>query len=248
MSQQLFYVAMTGLSATMDQMTATTNNLANASTTGFKAQQPIFRAQPLYGQGLPDRVDVASAEDSANFKAGPIEETGRNLDVALTGPGWIGVQAADGRVVLTRNGSLSISATGVLQTSDGNPVLGRGGGPITLPPMQSVTIGQDGTISGVQVGQTPDAISTVNRIFLTNPSAKQLSRRPDGLFQDNAATPPVPDGSVKLQIGALEGSNANPVSLMMNMIENTRSFQMQTELMRMVVNATQGQNTPLSLT
>jgi flagellar basal-body rod protein FlgF len=247
MSQQLVYLAMSGLNATMDRMTSATNNLANASTTAFKAQQPVFQAQPLYGQGLPDRVDVATAQDTANFKAGPIEGTGRDLDVAIKGQGWIGVQATDGSMALTRNGSLAISGTGVLQTSDGNPVLGKGGAPITLPPLQKVTIGADGTISGVAVGQTPDQVATLNRIMLVNPPTAALSRRTDGLFADQQGRP-TPDASVQLQVGALEGSNANPVETMMSMIENTRIFQMQTELVRMTLNAGQGQSSPLTLT
>ena len=247
MSQQLVYLAMTGLNATMDRMTAATNNLANASTTAFKAQQPVFQAQPLYGQGLADRVNVATAQDTANFKAGPIEGTGRDLDVAVKGQGWIGVQATDGSTALTRNGSLAISGTGVLQTSDGNPVLGKGGAPITLPSLQKVTIGADGTISGVTVGQTPDQVATLNRIMLVNPPTAALTRRSDGLFADQQGQP-TPDASVQLQVGALEGSNASPVETMMSMIENTRTFQMQTELVRMVLNAGQGQSSPLTLT
>ena len=246
MSQQLVYLAMSGLNATMDRMTAATNNLANASTTAFKAQQPVFAAQPLYGQGLADRVDVAAGEDKANFQAGPVEVTGRSLDVAVKGQGWIGVQGADGTPALTRNGSLSISGTGVLQTSDGNPVLGKGGTPVTLPPLQSVTIGADGTISGVLVGQTPDQIATLNRIQLVNPPPAALSRRGDGLFEDKLATP-APDASVQLQLGALEGSNANPIATMMSMIENSRMFQMQTELVRSATSIGQGQNSPLTL-
>jgi flagellar basal-body rod protein FlgF len=246
MSQQGIYLAMTGLNATMDRMTATANNLANASTTAFKAQQPVFQARPLYGQGLPDRVDVTSAEGVADFKSGPIEQTGRGLDVAVNGSGWIGVQATDGTIALTRNGSLSISATGVLETSAGNPVLGQGGTPITLPPLQTVTIGEDGTISGTLVGQNPDQVTTLNRILLANPKSATLKRRADGLFQDQAGAP-VPDASVKLQVGALEGSNANPVSLMMSMIENSRMFQMQTELVHTVLNQGQGQSSPLTL-
>src|SRR5580693_4714082 len=101
MSQQLVYLAMTGLTATMDRMTAATNNLANASTTAFKAQQPVFQAEPLYGQGLPDRVNVAAAEEGADFNPGPIEQTGRSLDIALNGQGWIAVQAANGSTALT---------------------------------------------------------------------------------------------------------------------------------------------------
>ena len=248
MSQQLVYLAMSGLNATMDRMTSATNNLANASTTAFKAQQPVFQAQPLYGQGQPDRVAVVTAQDTANFKSGPVESTGRDLDVAVKGQGWIGVQAADGTTALTRNGSLTISATGVLQTSDGNPVLGKGGGPISLPPLQKVTIGTDGTISGVLVGQTPDQVATLNRIMLVNPPAAGLTRRGDGLFTDQQGGKLTPDASVQLQAGALEGSNANPIETMMSMIENTRIFQMQTELVRMATNAGQGQSSPLTLT
>lgn len=247
MSQQAIYLAMTGLNATMDKMTAATNNLANASTTAFKAQQPVFQAQPLYGQGLPDRVDVATAEVGADFKAGPMEQTGRPLDIALNGQGWIAVQAADGSTALTRNGSLTISQGGVLETSDGNPVLGQGGAPITLPPLQNVTIGEDGTVSGSPTGSPATTVSTLNRILLTNPPNSALSRRTDGLFQDNAGVP-TPDASVKVQVGALEGSNANPVGLMMSMIENARMFQMQTELVHMTVTQGQGQSSPLTLT
>jgi flagellar basal-body rod protein FlgF len=247
MSQQAIYLAMTGLNATMDRMTAATNNLANASTIAFKEQQPVFRAQPFYGQGLPTRVDVATSEDTADFKPGPIEQTGRNLDVAVNGAGWIGVQAADGTTALSRDGALSIAATGVLQTSNGNPVLGRGGAPITLPPLQNVTIGADGTISGTLLGQPADQVTTLNRILLANPKPETLKRRSDGLFQDQAGAP-TPDASVQLLAGALEGSNANPVSLMMNMIENARMFQMQTELVHMTMNQGQGQSSPLTLT
>jgi flagellar basal-body rod protein FlgF len=156
------------------------------------------------------------------------------------------VQATDGSVALTRNGSLSISATGVLQTSEGNPVLGRGGTPITLPPLQTVTIGEDGTISGTLIGQQADQVATLNRILLANPTPATLKRRADGLFQDQTGAP-VPDATVKLQVGALEGSNADSVELMMSMIENSRMFQMQTELVHMVLNQGQGQSSPLTL-
>jgi flagellar basal-body rod protein FlgF len=246
MSEQAIYLAMSGLSATMDRMTASANNLANASTTAFKAQQPVFQARPFYGQGLPDRVAVESTDDSADFKPGPIDQTGRDLDVAVNGSGWIGVQAADGSTALTRNGSLSVSSSGVLETSDGSPVLGQGGAPITLPPLQNVTIGEDGTISGVLAGQPATQITTLNRIYLTNPDPKTLKRRGDGMFQNQTGTT-TPDASVKLQVGALEGSNANPVAMMMSMIENTRMFQMQTELVHLATTQGQGQSSPLTL-
>jgi flagellar basal-body rod protein FlgF len=247
MSQQLQYLAMTGLSATMDRITAATNNLANVNTTGFKAQRPVFEALPFYGQGLPDRVDVAARQDTADFRAGTIQQTGRGLDVAVNGNGWIAVRASDGSVALTRNGALSVSATGVLQTGTGQPVLGEGFAPISLPPLQSITIGGDGTVSGVPQGQSPDQIATLGRIMLVNPPAASLTRRSDGLFQDNAGQP-TPDAQVKLAVGSLEGSNADAVSMMINLIDNTRMFQMQTELVRLAAGAGQNQQTPLTLT
>ena len=246
MSQQLFYLAMAGLDTTMDRISAAANNIANRGTTAFKAQKPVFEALPLYGQGRPDRVMVAASEESADFRPGAIQQTGRSLDVAVKNSGWIVVQAADGNPALTRNGALSIAPTGVLQDSAGHTVLGEGFAPIVLPPLQSVTIGEDGTISGALAGQTPDQIAALARIMLADPASAGLQRRPDGLFEDPTA-PPQADAGVRLQVGALEDSNADTVSMMMNMIETSRAFQMQTEMMRMVFAAGQGQSSPLSL-
>jgi flagellar basal-body rod protein FlgF len=246
MSQQLFYLAMTGLEASMDQVGAAANNLANRGTTAFKAQQPVFEALPLYGQGQPDRVLVTATQDGANLASGAIEETGRNLDVAVKGQGWIVVQAADGNPALTRNGSLSISAAGMLQDSAGHPVLGDGFAPIVLPPLQAVTIGADGTVSGTLSGQNPDQIAALARIMLAKPPSASVRRRPDGLFQDVSA-PLQADADVRLHVGALEESNADTVAMMMNMIETSRAFQMQTEMMHLVFATAQGQSSPLTL-
>jgi flagellar basal-body rod protein FlgF len=246
MSQQIFYLAMAGLDATMDRATAAANNLANHGTTAFKAQKPIFEALSLYGQGQPDRALAAATEDGADFRSGPIQSTGRTLDVAVKGQGWIVVQGADGNPALTRDGALSISAAGLLQDNAGHLVLGDGFSPIQLPPLQSVTIGADGTISGTINGQNPDQISALARIMLANPPTAGLQRQPDGLFADTGA-PIEADAGVRLQVGALEESNADTVGMMMNMIETTRTFQMQTEMMKMVLAAAQGPSSPLNL-
>ncbi len=246
MSQQIFYLAMAGLNATMDRVNAAANNLANRGTTGFKAQKPIFEALPLYGQGEPDRVMVEARGDGADFKPGSIQQTGRSLDVAVKGAGWIVVQGADGNPALSRDGSLSISPSGILQDDSGHPVLGEGFAPIVLPPLQSVTIGADGTVSGALQGASPDQIAALARIMLANPPNTALQRSPDGLFTD-ANAPLQPDAAVQLQVGALEESNADTIAMMMDMIETSRTFQMQTEMMRMVLTAAQGQSSPLNL-
>jgi len=246
MSDQLIYLLMTGMNSVQDRMTASANNLANAGTTGFKAQQPAFEAVPFYGQGLPDRADVVAQEEQPNFKSGAIQTTGRSLDVAVDGPGWIGVQAPDGTTAYTRDGSMFISSSGALQTAGGHPVIDQNGNPIVLPPLSQITIGSDGSISGVRQGQQPDQITMFARIDLANPPAQNMTRRPDGLFQAGNGQFSV-DGNVTLQVGALEGSNVSSVGAMVDMIKNTRMFQMQTQMLHTVATMGAGSQSPLSL-
>ena len=246
MSDQLLYLLMTGMNSVQDRMTASTNNLSNVGTTAFKAQQPAFEAVPFYGQGLPDRADVVTQEEQPNFKEGPIQTTGRPLDVAVDGPGWIGVQAPDGTTAYTRDGSLNISQSGTLETAGGYPVLDQNGNPIVLPAMSQITIGSDGTISGVPQGQQPDQIIAYAKMDLANPPPTNMKRRPDGLFQDGNGQFSV-DSSVKLQIGALEGSNVSSVGVMVDMIKNTRMFQMETQMLHTAVTLGTGGQSVLSL-
>jgi flagellar basal-body rod protein FlgF len=244
-SNQVLYLLMTGTAAVMDQMTVTTNNLANANTTGYKAQTPTFQAVP-YQQGAPDRVGVVTRDQTADFKPGAIAMTGRKLDIAVEGQGWIGVQGSDGQPAYTRNGSLNIGPNGMLQTNDGHPVLGQGGGPISLPPLESITIGDDGTVSGVLMGQQATQIIAFDRIMLANPPAAAMTRRGDGLFSDTSGAVRI-DGNIRVKSGALEQSNVDSVGMMMKLIENTRMFQMQTGLMHTMGTMGQGSSSPLTL-
>jgi len=143
---RVIYTAMSGAKATMARQDALANNLANASTTGFRADLSAFRAVPVRGDGAPTRV--SSLEATAGFDAaeGPILQTGRKLDAAIRGPGWFSVQGLDGNEAYTRAGSFQLSADGVLQTQSGLAVLGDGG-PIAVPAGAEVTIGSDGSIS-----------------------------------------------------------------------------------------------------
>ncbi|MGH7013559.1 MAG: flagellar basal body rod protein FlgF [Stellaceae bacterium] len=246
MSDQLIYLLMTGMNSVQDHMTASSNNLANVGTTAFKAQQPAFQAVPFYGQGLPDRADVVTQEEQPNFKQGPIQTTGRSLDVAIDGPGWIGVQAPDGTTAYTRDGSLYIAPSGALETAGGYPVLDQNGNPIVLPALSQITIGADGTISGVPQGQQPDQIIAYAKIDLANPPPGNMKRSPDGLFEDGNGQFSV-DSSVTLQVGALEGSNVSSVGVMVDMIKNTRMFQMQTQMLHSVGTMDTGSQDVLSL-
>lgn len=234
---RLIYTAMTGASQTLEQQAVVANNLANASTTGFRAQLAAFRAAPMnFGDGTtidPDttRTFVLSSTPGADFTPGPISQTGNPLDVAVQGPGWLAVQTADGNEAYTRAGNLHVDENGQLVTATNLPVVG-GGGPIAIPPGAEVTVGKDGTISALTPGDPPTAVAVIDQLKLVNPAPASLLRGDDGLFRTADGQPADADPAVTVASGAIEGSNVNTVSAMVSMIANARQFQMQTKLMQ----------------
>lgn len=230
---RLIYTAMTGAKHILEQQATTAHNLANASTTGFKAQIDSFRAVPILGDGLPTRAFVVDATMGTNYAAGSIQQTGRDLDVAVQGEGWIAVQRADGTEGYTRNGSLKINENGQLQTESGLNVMGDGG-PISIPPDVTITIAKDGTVSSVNNLTAPGATNIIGRIKLANPPESSLKRGADGLFTTSNGQPAPADVNVNLVGGALESSNVNVVDTMVNMISLARQFELQ---MKMLDNA-----------
>ena len=165
---RLIYTAMTGASHVLQQQAAVSENLANASTPGFRAMLNTFRAVPLVGEGLPTRTFVVDSTAGSDFTPGHSQQTGRDLDVAVSGAGWIAVQGADGKEAYTRNGSFQVTPNGVLQTRTGLNVMGDGG-PITIPPDTEVTFAKDGTISTVPSGGQATSVVVVGRLKLVNP-------------------------------------------------------------------------------
>jgi flagellar basal-body rod protein FlgF len=230
---RLIYVAASGASQTLTQQATVAHNLANVGTTGFRAEYNMFRAVPVVGQGAPTRAFAMDTTVGANFAPGAIQQTGRELDVAVQGNGWIAVQGADGREAYTRNGNLQVSPNGVLQTREGRPVMGEGG-PISIPPDTNVTIAKDGTISAVQSGTKPSTVVTIGRMKLVDPPQAQLTKGSDGLFRLSGGADAPADPNVTVAGGALEGSNVNVVEAMVAMIALSRQFDMQ---MKMLQNA-----------
>lgn len=220
------YVAMTGATQIMRAQAEVSHNLANASTTGFKAELSAFRALPVLGEGLPTRINAVDRGTGYDFSPGTLTTTGRDLDVAVQGPGWIAVQSPDGSEGYTRAGNLQITPDGVLTDARGDPVLGDGG-PISVPPASHISIGADGTVSVVPLGEGPDTMASIGRIRLVNPPVDQLQQGSDGLMhlQDGSDAPP--DASVRLASGVLEGSNVDPSTALVKMIELSRQFDMQ---------------------
>jgi flagellar basal-body rod protein FlgF len=222
---RLIYVAMTGAKQILEQQATTTHNLANASTTGFRAQLDTFRAVPVVGSPSPTRAFVVDSTVGSDFSVGPIQQTGRDLDVAVQGKGWIAVERPDGSEAYTRSGSLKINENGVLQTQSGLNVLGDGG-PISIPPDVRVSIGKDGTVSSVLAGDAPGTTIEVGRLKLVNPDEANLVRGDDGLFSTKDGDPAEADANVTVIGGAVEGSNVNVVDAMVNMIALSRQFEM----------------------
>lgn len=228
---RLIYVAMTGAKEIMQRQEVANNNLANLNTTGFRADQAAFRSLPVFNLEQPTRAYVGIHGMSADFSPGTIQTTGRDMDVAVDGKGWIAVQGPDGQEAYTRNGSFFVSPSGVLQTADGHAVLGSGG-PINLPPLQSLQIAPDGTISGVPQGQSASSLVVLERIKLVNPPEASLQKGEDGLFRSGQSAADA-DPAVRLASGALESSNVNAIKAMIDMIGMSRQFEEQIKLIRM---------------
>ncbi|KQQ33442.1 flagellar biosynthesis protein FlgF [Duganella sp. Leaf126] len=228
---RLIYTAMTGARHVMEQQATVSNNLANATTNGFRAQLDSFRAVPVMSDGLPTRAFVVDSTVGSSFAAGPMQTTGRALDIAIRDQGWLAVQSADGSEAYTRNGSLKVNENGLLQTSSGLTLIGDGG-PIAVPPDTSITIASDGTVSTVSNEFQPGPSNVLGRLKLVNPPTAGLLRGDDGLFRQADGTPAQNDPAVRVVDGVIEGSNVNPVDSMVNMISLARQFDMQMSLLK----------------
>jgi flagellar basal-body rod protein FlgF len=228
---RLIYTAASGAKHILEQQATTSNNLANLSTTGFRAQIDTFRAVPVQSEGLPTRAFVVDNTVGADFSAGPLQVTGRDLDVAVKGRGWLAVQMPDGTEAYTRNGALQMSPNGVLQTTNGLAIQGEGG-PITVPPDVTVAVGADGTVATIATTTPPGPSTVLGRLKLVNPNDADLVRGDDGLFRMKDGSAAQADPQVAVSHGMLEGSNVSAVDSMVQMISLARSLETQMSLLK----------------
>lgn len=245
------YTAMGAASQTLEQQAITANNMANASTPGFRAQLAALRAVPVEGDSIETRTLVAASTPMHDMSMGKLDYTERPLDVALQQDGWLAVRNADGTEAYTRNGNLQINTAGQL-TSQGNLVIGDNG-PIAIPDRAEITIAADGTITALGAGDQPNTTTQVGRLKLVKATPQEMAHGDDGLFhltpeaqQQRGATLTL-DPEVRLMPGVLEGSNVKPVDTMVDMIANARRFEMQMKVIRSVDDNEQKANQLLSL-
>lgn len=226
------YVAMTGAAQTLRAQTANSNNLANASTVGFRAELAALRPVEVTGAGqFSTRFDAQLQEAGWDSSAGAIMSTGRDLDIALREDRWLAVQAPDGSEAYTRAGDLRVDANGQVRNGAGHAVIGDGG-PLSAPPNSSISIGADGTVSVVPLGQGPATQAAIGRLKIVEAAPKDLVRGVDGLMRAAPGAKLQPAAGEVLTSGALESSNVNIADAMVNMIALARQFEMQSKVMK----------------
>jgi flagellar basal-body rod protein FlgF len=225
---RLIYTSMTGAKHLFNRQAVLANNLANASTTGFRADLVAQRAVPTQGGAPGARIFSLETTTGSDFTPGPMLATGRALDVAVQGSGWIAVQGLDGNEAYTRAGNLQVNVDGTLTLPNGLPVMGDGA-PITVPADARLQIAVDGTISA-KTANSP-TVNQVGRIKLVNPEANQMVKGLDGLFRTRDGEPADADPNVRVADGTLEGSNVNVVEAMVGMIAAARQFEMQMKML-----------------
>ena len=229
------YISMSGAKQNMYAQQANANNLANVDTTGFKKDFASARSMPVFGEHHPSRAYAMTERPGTDFSEGPMKQTGRDLDVAIQGSGWISVEPEPGDEAFTRTGDLMIDVNGILRTGDGMPVLGNGG-PVALPPADKVEIGADGTVSVVPAGGPADQLIDVDRIKMVDPPPEEIEKTDDGLvrrkpdFEIEGEEPA--DAEVRLASGFLEGSNVNAVESLIQNLELARQYEMQVKAMQ----------------
>lgn len=227
---RMIHLNLRAMQGVLNRQTAIAHNMANADTTGFKAEIVTAQAQYLRGEGLQSRASVNEYVLTADLNPGAVKETGRPLDIAVEGQGMLAVQAPNGEEGYTRRGDLVMTESGLVTTGDGHPVLGEGG-PLTLPPADSVRIAEDGGVWVVPQGGDPDQPQQVDRLRIVSTAGSEVVKGEDTLFRvkNGGVLPSNPDA--RLRSGALEGSNVNMTEALVDMIETSRAYETQVKLL-----------------
>jgi flagellar basal-body rod protein FlgF len=226
---RLIYTSLSAMRGAMARQQATASNLANASTPGFRAEIAEAQALWLDGPSLQDRAMASEEVVNADMKAGSVTATGRDLDVALGGDSLLAVQTSEGDEAYTRRGDLQLSSSGLLTTGDGRPVLGQSG-PITIPPADKVTIGEDGRIMIVPAGGEASQPQEIDRLKIASPAGSSIAKGLDGLFRVKGGGTLPADPDARVTSGQLEESNVSPTKALVDMIEASRAWDTQLKL------------------
>ena len=228
---RLIYTAMTAMNAAMDRQRVVANNLANASTPGFR--QEIFAVTPatLKDGSLEARAMARGNVRGADMKAARVVPTGNPLDVALEGKALLAFQSPDRQgEIYSRRGDLRVAASGVLENGEGLAVLGESGAPITVPPGFSISLAADGTVLASDPAAPNAAAEAIDRIRLVNPEGSPLAKGIDSFLKVPGGGVLPPDPTARLKSGALEMSNVETADTLVQMIEAQRAFEQRAKI------------------
>lgn len=239
---KMVYIAASGAKQSLMGLALKANNLANANTTGFKADFAQARSMQAFGEGLPSRVFSMEERPGSNMTSGGIQQTGRELDIAMSDNAWLSVQDASGNEAYTKVGTLNITAEGMLVTSGGRQVIGEGG-PIILPvPIEKIEFSKDGAIQVRPQGAPANFLEEIDRLKVVEADNSTLEKGNDGLFRPKPNQTVETSANVQVISGALEMSNVNPVHEMVDMISHQRQFELQVKLMKTAEEIDQSQD------
>lgn len=234
MVDKALFVDMGGAKSAMRSLRVIANNLANTNTIGFRADFETAKPHKSHSNDkLQTRIYAASMDGWSDMRQGPITDTGRDLDVAIRGKGYIAVQTKEGQEAYTRAGNLEIGANGVLMTARGDVVKGIQG-LINIPPSSRITISESGVVTVQPMGQGSLDLANVGQIKIVDIAPANLKKNVDGLYYPKDGINPPPSSDVTLVSGALEGSNVDPVQALTSLIDMSRQFEIHTRLMKSV--------------
>jgi flagellar basal-body rod protein FlgF len=224
----LIYTAMSGAERAMRGQQVHANNLANLDTNGFRANLELAQAANLPGYGHDDRHMSQIQANAVTDRQGALHQTGRDLDIAISGNGYFAVQGPTGEAY-TRAGAVTLDADGTM-TVNGMQLLGEGG-PITLPPHRKVEIGQDGTVSVLGAGADAQ-MQVIDKLKLVRGEAAELTKNEAGLVVARSGQDLAADPTVQVKAGHLEGSNVSAVEEMVATMSLNRTFEVQMKLFK----------------
>lgn len=228
------YIAMTGAKHNMMAQAVNANNLANANTSGFKEDLAVARSYRVPADIAHDsRAYAITQTPATDFSAGPLMQTGRDLDIAIDGDAWLAVLDQDGQEVYTRSASLIVDANGQLMTDKGQQVVGNGG-PIAVPPYESILVGVDGSITVRGMGQGPEVLVTLDRLKLVTPDEGSLVKNANGDITLREGEVANVDAAARVVSGFVEGSNVDTIKAMVEMLSLARQYEAQVKVMQTV--------------
>ena len=246
---KMLWISMSGAKENFHSLGVRSNNLANVSTHGFKADFENQRSMSVFADAYPTRAFAMTERPGYNFEGGAMDVTNRPLDVALQGPGFFAVADAQGNEAYTRFGGFEVGSDGVLRTVSGHDVLDEGGSQIVLPmPLENLTICDDGVITGRPLGSDSEVTEEYQRIKMVNPDLKEIEKGYDGFFRRIDGQLIDADPTVTLKAGMLEASNVNPVEELTNLIRIQRLYDAEIKMMQTSGDLDDAQNSLLSYT